>query len=67
MGGEEQLLSASIAETIGKARTAATKVSYVIEGIAKVAELNDNEELHEAEETLRFYLNPAFPNRPERD
>jgi hypothetical protein len=46
MGREEQLLSASIAETLSKANAAETKVSYVVEGIRKISELDHDEELH---------------------
>jgi hypothetical protein len=60
MGREEQLLSASIAETLRKATAAETKVSYVTQGIRKVSELDHDKELYEAEETLRFYLEKLY-------
>jgi hypothetical protein len=60
MGREEQLLSASIAETLSKANAAETNVSYVVEGIRKISELDHDEELHEAYETLRFYLEKLY-------
>jgi hypothetical protein len=61
MGREEQLMSASIAETLGKASNAETKLSNIIEG-STVEALDDinNDELHEAEETLRFYLEKLY-------
>lgn len=57
MGREEQLLSASIAVTIGKARAAENELSHIMEGsTVEALDGSNNEELIGAEETLRFYL-----------
>ncbi|QGN00031.1 hypothetical protein [Methylocystis parvus] len=60
MGREEQLLSASIAETLGRAREAETKLGDLIESSGGNEKLLENDEMYEAEETLRFYLQRLY-------
>ena len=61
MGREEQLLSASIAVTIGKARAAENELSHIMEGsTVEALDGSNNEELIGAEETLRFYLEKLY-------
>jgi hypothetical protein len=62
MGSEEQLLAASIRDTIGRARQAQSKLFHLSE--ASTPQNIDHgahaDALHEARETLAFYIEKAF-------
>ncbi len=61
MGRETQLLSKSIGESLGNARTAERKLSHVLEGqTSESASDPENYELLEAEETLAYWISKIF-------
>ncbi len=60
-GREEQLLSASIIDSLGKARTAQWKLSDILDGPApKSAEDPGNDARDETEETLAYNIERLF-------
>ncbi|MHC2627260.1 hypothetical protein ACVIW2_009347 [Bradyrhizobium huanghuaihaiense] len=61
MGQETQLLSKSVGESLGKARTAEQKLSQVMERqTSESVEDPENDELHEAEETLAYWIDKIY-------
>lgn len=61
MGREAQLLSKSIGESFGNARVAEQKLSHVLEGqTSESVDDPENHELHEADETLAYWINKIY-------
>jgi hypothetical protein len=62
MGSEEQLLAASIRDTIAKARQAQRKLFHLCEAstLQNIDHGAHADALHEAQETLAFYIEKAF-------
>lgn len=61
MGREAQLLSKSIGESFGHGRTAEHRLSHIMDGLTSdSANDPENNELHEANETLAYWINKIY-------